>query len=320
MADYNTVQRRHNLIVGVFVMIAVVAFGWMVFKFGELPVTAQKLQSFEITVKFPSAPGVLAKTPIKFCGFQVGKVTTISPPYIGLDDEGKPHPYVKIDLAIQKDYTKIPSNAKIRVIERSIGSSYIEILTDPEVPVAPIDPDKPETAYLHNLPQDTVLEGTVGSANEFFPEEIRAKLDVFIDKVTSLTSNLDVIIGDKQNQKNIKEALANISRMADEAAKTFDEAAKTFEQATETFASAESFTDTATESVDQIAENLNVSIRELNNIFAKVNSSDGTVGRLLNDGILYENLLDSIQELESALEQIKLLTAESREEGIKIKL
>ncbi|MCK5000469.1 MAG: MCE family protein [Anaerohalosphaera sp.] len=317
MADYNSLQKRRNVIVGMFVLIAVAAFVWMIFKFGELPVTAQKMHSFELTVNFPSAPGVLPKTPIRFCGFQIGKVTSVGAPQLGLDDQDRPHPFVSVVLAIQNDYKNIPSNAQIRVVERSIGSSFIEIVTDPELPVVPLDPEKVKSAYLH---RGMVLEGTMGTANEFFPEEIRDKIDLFVENLTSLTSNLDVIFGDKQNQNNIKDALANIAKMADEAAKTFEEASKTFDQATKTFDSAESFTETASLSVKQVAEDLNDTMRQLNNILAKVNSSDGTVGRLLNDGTLYEDLLDSTQELKLALEQIKLLAAESRENGIRIKL
>ena len=45
----------------------------------------------------------------------------------------------------------------------------------------------------------------------------------------------------------------------------------------------------------------------------------GSAGKLLNDGRLYENLLDSSQELSLALEQLKELAAQAREKGIKIK-
>ena len=48
MADYNTMQRRRNMIVGGFVIIALCAFLYMVYKFQELPIVVGRLRSFEI--------------------------------------------------------------------------------------------------------------------------------------------------------------------------------------------------------------------------------------------------------------------------------
>jgi len=53
---------------------------------------------------------------------------------------------------------------------------------------------------------------------------------------------------------------------------------------------------------------------------ARAREGDGTAARVLNDGRLYENLLDSSRELEMALEQLKILAAEAREKGIRLKL
>ena len=51
MTDYTTMQRRRNIIVGGFVVLAFCAFLWMIFIFGELPVVVSHWKSFKVLVK-----------------------------------------------------------------------------------------------------------------------------------------------------------------------------------------------------------------------------------------------------------------------------
>ena len=80
MVDYNTLQKKRNMLVGGFVVIAFCALLWMVFIFGELPVIVSSLRSFNVLVKFPDALGVQTGTPIYYCGYQVGKVINVMSP------------------------------------------------------------------------------------------------------------------------------------------------------------------------------------------------------------------------------------------------
>lgn len=57
MSDYDTIQKRRNLVVGLFVIIGLFSFGWLIFKFGDLPRFATQWKSFNVTVQFRSAAG-----------------------------------------------------------------------------------------------------------------------------------------------------------------------------------------------------------------------------------------------------------------------
>jgi len=59
VSDYETTQRRRNMIVGVFVIIGICALVWLIFKFGDLPSAVTKMGSFEVFVQFPTAPKFL---------------------------------------------------------------------------------------------------------------------------------------------------------------------------------------------------------------------------------------------------------------------
>ena len=56
--DYERFQRRRNIIVGAFILIATIALFWMVFKMGDMPLFVSQMKSYEVRVQFPSAPGI----------------------------------------------------------------------------------------------------------------------------------------------------------------------------------------------------------------------------------------------------------------------
>ena len=304
MSDYTTSQRRLNMIVGSFVIVGFAAFLWMIFIFGELPIAVTELRSFRVVVSFPEAPGIQQNTPIYYCGYQVGRVVNVmAPEPVKNRKEGDPHHEVKVTLAIQNTYKTIPSNVDIVVVKRSMGSSYIDLQVEDNRPLEPIDPANSATAYLYDgIP---VRKGITGMNSEFFPKETRLKMEALMDSITQLAKNANDVVGDPETKVSLKTAVANVRDAT--------------EQAKDTLASIRKLSDKGTVAVEDIAANVSVSLRELQQVLVRVREGNGTVAQLLNDGRFYENLLDSSQELQSALEQLKFLAADAREKGIKLK-
>lgn len=303
MTDYNTLQKRRNYIVGAFVLIAFIAFVVMLNKFRDLPLFVSQYRSFLVMGKFTDAPGVQSETPVQFCGYQIGRVSLVSPPtYVEDPVSGKSWHEVRVTMAIDSKYKNIPSSAKLMLMKRGLGSSYIELRADPDLPLTPAIAGRPETQFLCD---GMVINGSTGLSSEFFPPDMQKKLENLVDSISMLTLNLNQIVGDEQNKANLK--------------KTFEQIAAASEQAQHTLQSVQKFSDAGTERITQLSENLDISIKEFNQILAKINNGQGSAGRLLNDGRLYENLLDSSAELEMAMEQIKQWAADAREKGIRIK-
>jgi ABC-type transporter Mla subunit MlaD len=304
MSDYNTSQRRLNMIVGSFVIVGFAAFLWMIFIFGELPIAVTELRSFRVVVSFPEAPGIQQNTPIYYCGYQVGRVVSVmAPEPVKNRKQGEPHHEVKVTLAIQNTYKTIPSNVEIVVVKRSMGSSYIDLQVDENRPLEPIDPANSATAYLYDgIP---IRKGVTGMNSEFFPKETRLKMEELMDSITQLAKNANDVVGDPETKVSLKSAVANVRDAT--------------EQAKDTLASIRKLSDKGTVAVEDIAANVSVSLRDLQQVLVRAREGNGTAARLLNDGRLYENLLDSSQELQSALEQLKYLAADAREKGIKLK-
>jgi len=299
MTDYQAKQRQRNMIVGSFVIIALCAFFYMLFRFRDLPQVVSKFNSFEILVYFPEAPGVQKDTPVQYCGYQIGRVVKVSPPQMR---DGSHR--VGIHMAIDNRFLDIPEDVAIYVMKRGLGSSFIELrLRAPQI----AESDK----FLKN---ETVKEdGQVGMASDFFPPEVQDKLEALVDSIAELTANTNAIIGDTENQTNIRKMMANI------------EAASS--QANATLRSIQAFSDTSSEKVQVVGEKIALAseqlaqvLSETRKLMAKIDSGSGTAGKLVNDGRLYENLIDSSRELQMLLDQIKQWVAQAREEGVRVKL
>ena len=93
------------------------------------------------------------------------------------------------------------------------------------------------------------------------------------------------------------------------------------DQTTKTLKSLEDFSDTGTDAIKNTADRLDSTLAELQMILAKVNTGDGTAAKLLNDGRLYDNLLDTVGELKATSEQLKIITTDNKKKGgVKITL
>jgi phospholipid/cholesterol/gamma-HCH transport system substrate-binding protein len=350
VSDYETAQKRRNIVVGLFVILGLCALVWLIFKFGDLPGFVTKLDSFEVFVQFPTATGVQRDTPVRFCGYQIGRVTSVMAPEIREDMvNGLEYYQTVVVLSIDKRYVTIPSNIEVKLMTRGLGSSYIELKQSPEKPVVPLDPNRPETKYL----VDKIwLQGSTGMTSEFFPEESQKKLDGLIEGLENLIANANDIMGDENSKENVKKTLANLANATKQAADTLEEFEKlaaagsaTLEKAdtkieqvvtavVDTSKEIREFTAAGTstlKSVDERSEKLVVALidtseqlsgamAELRLALEKVNSGQGSAARLLNDGSFYENLLENTEQLKLLLEEMKSFVAEWKDKKIEVKL
>jgi len=291
VSDYETIQRRRNIIVGIFVVVALCALAGLIYKFGDLPWIVIKHRSFQVFVQFPAAPGVQRDTPVRFCGYQIGRVTKVMAPEMRRDlNTGQMYHQTVVVLSIKEKYVDIPSNVDAKLMTRGLGSSYIELTVDPaKLPAPPRDPNRPETRFLV---QDMRLQGSTGVISEFFPAESQKKLDELVDSMETLIKNTNDIIGDPNNRENLKETLANLAEASQQATETIEEFRQFAAAGTETFTAMVS-----------TSEELSKATAQLRLILEKINSGDGSAAMLINDGRFYENLLENTQQMQVLLEK-----------------
>ena len=330
MSDYEAAQKRRDVVVGIFVIVGLAALGWMVFKFGDLPTAISRMRSFQVNVRFPSAPGVQSDTPVRFCGYQVGRVTEVMAPRLLTNFEtGQEYHQTVCILSINKQYRDIPSNVQVKLMTRGFGSSYIELVIDPnQLPAPPRDPNRPETRFLvDGMP----LQGTEGTTSEFFPEDTQKKLDALVQDIRGFLKNANDVLGDPNNKKNIQTTLANFTEASENIAVAMDKATQTLEDARRAIEDFRQLSSTGTQtlkSVDAKAERLIASMvdtsalmgqamAQLRLAIEKVNKGEGTAGRLVSDARLYDNLVETTVELNVLLEDFKELLDKVSEKGLR---
>jgi len=326
VSDYETTQRRRNIIVGIFVIVGVTVLGIMVYEFGELPVFVGKLKSYPVRVQFPTASGVEQNTPVRFCGYPIGRVTSIEPPRVMKDRKtGKLYHQTIVVLSIEKEYNNIPDNVEVKLMKRGLGSSYIELKEQP------YHVNNPPREFLH---KGTTMQGTTGMTSEFFPEESQKKFQDLIDGLKSLTSNANDILGSPRTKENLSEILSNLVKATETASTTLENATDAFQNASNTL---NEFRELASKGKDtlehtdtninklitsmiQTSEELSQATSQLRVMLDKINQGEGTVARLLNDGRFYEKLLDDAEQIEALIEDLKNFVEKSKKEGLPIDL
>jgi len=318
VSDYETTQRHRNITVGIFVLVAVGALVWLIYKFGDLPTKVSEWRSFQVFVQFPTAQGVQKDTPVQLGGYQIGRVTDVMAPERLRDlNTGLMYHQTKVVLSIDKKYVNIPSNVDIKVMRRGLGSSYIELTVDPARPLTPLDPNRPETKFLcHNM----LLQGSAGMTSEFFPAESQKKLDELVDGLNALIRNANDIVGDEKNKDNFKTTLANMTEATQQATQALKEFREFSAAGAAALKNADARLERVVVAMVDTSEELSKTVSELRLILEKVNTGEGSAARLINDGRLYENLLENTNQMQMLLLELKMFTAEAREKGLPIKL
>lgn len=306
------------MIVGVFVVGGICALVWLVFKFGDLPIAVTRMGSFEVYVQFPTAPGVQKDTPVRFCGYQIGRVTEVMAPDRRKDlVTGLKYYQTVVILSIGKNYVNIPSNVEIKLMTRGLGSSYIELKQTPGKPLELLDPNRPGTEFLMDK---ILLQGSTGITSEFFPEESQKKLDELVDGIIALIANANDVIGSPNNKENLQKILANMTEASEQAKETIQEFRKFAVAGTTTLKSADAKAEGLVVAMIDTSEEVSKAAAQLRLILEKINSGQGSAARLINDGRFYENLLENTQQIQLLLEELKSFVAQARDKGVPIKL
>ncbi|MCK5473587.1 MAG: hypothetical protein KAI59_06100, partial [Planctomycetes bacterium] len=101
---------------------------------------------------------------------------------------------------------------------------------------------------------------------------------------------------------SIQTPLANLSEASNQATETLKEIQKFSAQGTDT------------------SQELSKAVIQLSVILEKINNGRGTIARFINDGKLYESLLENSEQVEVLLHNMKIFIEQSSNDGLPIKL
>ena len=245
--------------------------------------------------------GVQNAAPVMIRGVKIGKVSEIR---VSPDDPTG----VEVVLSIPRSY-RLPTDSEAKIFSTSImGGKAIEIV-------------------LGSSPE--ILESG-SDIRSCYAKDIMAvadsELDYYKDKITTLVENFNATLKSlnslvDDNNKSITEALVHLNSIT---AGLDGAVGRDKQQLSDIVTSIDRFTRTLSDNsirIDSIMTNvdsitsslagndvgatLGSSLAELNDVLARINSGEGTVGRLVCDEQLYANLSQASANLSALLADLK---------------
>lgn len=245
-------------------------------------------------------------------GLQVGQVNKVS---FHPDNSGK----ILVELTITQDYP-IPRNSVARIYNSSlIGAKEVEIvLGDSKEIVREYDtllstvdaslgeevnkqlgPIKQKAENLIST-IDTVATAIKLILNEKTQRDMQTainQISVTTANLASITEKIDTLVGAQKNKlsriiSNVESISSNLKQNNDKISNIL----KNFSAVSDSVAKA---------NIPEVFASVSNTISELNKILSKINTGQGSVGLLLNDEKLYNELTKSAKDLNLLLEDIK---------------
>lgn len=273
--------------------IAVVIFGYNFMK-------GQNIfdSSREFYAVYNSVDGLSNSANVTINGLKVGSVSDIS----FLDSNGK----ILVTFKVKSDF-KFSKNSEVLIYSDGfIGGKAIKILPDyagPQAKTGDTLQSKVEQEILESLterlaPLEVKLESAIGgidslvqSLNEVLDEEGKKNLKGSIAGLNTTMAHLSKVSGE------IDQLLSNNSDKLNGTIANLDHTAQNFSKLSDSLAQIE---------VRPLVAKLDSVLEDFNTISAKLNNGEGTLGKLLNDEGIYNNLDHASKQMEELLQDIKL--------------
>ncbi|MEO6435791.1 MAG: MlaD family protein [Tepidisphaeraceae bacterium] len=316
---------RRNILVGVTVLGALIAVGWMILKFGDRPARFFTTPTQPVSFTTERADGLGEGANIAYRGVIVGrvKVVTRTPDGKGVFIDG------------EVDQTP-PLPANVTGVIRQLGqlgptSNMNLVLTDPE-PKGKLQPGAKLAARYEGLsvfpPEVSELaEELKLTAKQFRESNVIPNLNEQIARAGKVLESANGIIGDPKLKDDIKTALANIrsasesvSKIGPKLDKLADDAAATLGDVRSTVGKAGTNIDTVGKQMSDRLTQIAGTLEHFQSIAAKIDNGQGTAGQLVNDPKLYLALVESSLQLNATITDLKRLVEQWEQEGISFKL
>lgn len=305
-------KRRDEVIVGVFVSIALI-----VGVFGTLWLARRGLsKSYPMYARFEWGNNLKVGQQVLLAGVQIGFVDKV---------ELNPSGYLNVTMSIDKG-RQIPSRATAVVQnEGFFGDKSVAIhpCGDVPAPTGQMSPGTEEAAATAGVP--SCHPSSFLSPGDTIPSGKPApSIDMILSRVDSMSGALDDVVQtvrvsmvEKGGIDDLRKTIASTNELAQQLTRVAAEQSKGLSLTLASLRRTASALDSAsidstvqnmqstTENLAALTNSLKTTTTRLDNVMGKIETGDGTMGRLLNDPGVYNELRQSLARLDSLIADVK---------------
>lgn len=265
-----------------------------------------------LNAKYTDTKGLMVSNPVYVNGFQVGAVADIENA-----DEKLSALVVSIKL---KDNYSIPSNSVAIINSSLLGTPSIEIklgnsneyLKSGDTLQTAADPGLLGNVMNKLNPvaeqvQKTIhsLDSVLKNINTIFDPSTKNNLQSVIANVNKTTASLVISSASLQQMLNsqtgsIAQSMNNVNSITKNLSNNNEQISQTLQHIEKTTG------DLAKSDISGSMDQLKKSITTLNGILAKLNSTDGSLGKLVNDPILYNQLTNTVKSANILMDDLRV--------------
>jgi phospholipid/cholesterol/gamma-HCH transport system substrate-binding protein len=281
---------------GIFAIVVILLF---IFGYSYLKGTNLLDKQRVYHVKYNNVEGLAVGAPVTLNGYQVGKVQDI--------DFANGNGDLVVTFSVDKDF-KFSRKSIVQIYSSGfIGGNNLGIL-------AKYDPNdiaqKGDT--LKGIIQQGILDQVTGKI-----APLEAKIESTLTSLDTLLIGVNEVL-DKDSKENLRRTIANLSATVAEFRGASASMNKLLgdnkEKLNSTIANLDKTTGNFARLSDSLAEievgkmmkELEGTLERFNSIAAQIESGDGTIGKLLKDEELYDNLAGASLQIEKLLEDMRL--------------
>lgn len=249
--------------------------------------------------EYENVEGLATSAPVTINGFPVGKIQSIALQ----NDTGK----LLVELLIKTDFP-ISKSSVVNIYEPGlIGGKQIQIIPNLD------DPNLAESGDMLSSGSVPGLTSLVGDKLQ----PLQEKIEKMVVSADSLLTHLNMVLDEKtrQNLRNSVENLnatmvefrgasQSVNQMLVENKSKISSTVTNLNHASKNFSSLSD--SLATADVAGMARKIENTLDKVNALMTEVESGNGTIGKLLKDDKLYNNLDKSSKELELLLQDVRL--------------
>ena len=253
----------------------------------------------KLFVEYDNVEGLVTSAPVTVSGKVIGKVNSII-----LNANGK----LLVELQIDDDQFPISKTSVAQIYEPGV-------IAGKQIAIIPNYKDTNITNDGDKLISGIKLGLTDALGQKLEPLQVR--LDKVLANADDLISNINTVL-DAQTQANLKTAISELNKTMtnfSKVSKNVDDilvdnkeklgsAVANLDKTTQNFAKISSDLDKA--NLGATVKNLEATLDNVNKIMTNLESGKGTMGKLLKDDAMYNNLSKASKELELLLQDVRL--------------